>query len=305
MKCPACRCEDVVFKFKIREFPYFFCRGCRSLFIEPETLTPEVYKIYDQRYYENNAYEADDDKKGYPSYGDSEKTLKEGFRNKLQVIKKYCSSGTLLDAGAAYGYFLLSAQNDFQCSGLEVSEYAASVAREKYALDVVTGSLEKTAFSDAQFDVVTMWDIVEHIVNPSLALQEVYRILKPGGYLFISTDNAAHWLPRVLGRRWWALGAPYHVFHFSKQALDQVAVSIGFEQPRYHKDPRKYSVSEIIAHFGVSYGSSFLNYLGKLLHKIRVGNITINIARPEQFIAVIRKGDADLKSNMRCPPLKL
>ena len=65
------------------------------------------------------------------------------------------------------------------------------------------GDVELLDFVDKTFDVAVMWDVIEHLIRPVVALKELRRVLKPGGYLFVSTDDANHWLPRLLGRHWW------------------------------------------------------------------------------------------------------
>ena len=108
-------------------------------------------------------------------------------------------------------------------------------------MDVRQGSIEDTTpFANAFFDVVVMWDVIEHLMDPIKGLKEVHRILKPGGFLAISTDDAANWLPRLLGRHWWGLAAPLHLNHFSKKGL---AIAIqrvgGFEKVKNVRDKRE------------------------------------------------------------------
>ena len=115
-------------------------------------------------------------------------------------------------------------------------------------------------------------------------------MLKPEGYIFISTDDASNWLPRLLGSRWWALGAPLHLCHFSKQGM-----IIAFERAGNYdlvdlvSDLRQYSIPEVIEHFGVSYQSNFLARVGASLGRTFLGSWIINVKRPEQFITIARK----------------
>jgi hypothetical protein len=115
--------------------------------------------------------------------------------------------------------------------------------------------------------------------------------LKPGGYCFISTDDAACWLPRLLGRRWWAFAAPLHLCHFSKKGILFAAMAAGFTPPfpRFLTDRRKYYIPEIIKHFGVSYQKDILIRLGDYLSQTFLGKYPISVTRPEQFVAVLQK----------------
>jgi ubiquinone/menaquinone biosynthesis C-methylase UbiE len=154
---------------------------------------------------------------------------------------------------------------------------------------VRVGNIEKVDAPDESFDVVVMWDIIEHTIRPLTSLTEVARILKPGGYLFVSTDDAANWLPKILGKYWWSLGAPMHLCHFSKRGLTIACERAGLGVPIFFADPREYTLPEIIKHFGVSYGNSFLRTIGLTLEKSVVNTVVVRIARPEQFVAVVQK----------------
>jgi SAM-dependent methyltransferase len=247
-----------------------------------------VYECYSEDYYEANSATSKD-RKGSPSYREEYETLTASFRNKLEIVMQFVTGGVLLDAGAAYGYFLKVLPTVFHGQGLEISEYACRVAREQTLVNVQTGDIANAPFGDNIFDAVVMWDIIEHIIFPRKALEEVFRILKPGAYCFISTDDAGCWLPRLLGRRWWALAAPLHLCHFSKKGIVSAAVAIGFTPPRFFSDPRKYSISEIVKHFGVSYKKKTLIKIGDYFSETWIGKRSITVTRPEQFVAVLQK----------------
>jgi SAM-dependent methyltransferase len=181
---------------------------------------------------------------------------------------------------------LKAASPYYECFGLDVSDYAASVAREEYGMNVQVGDIGHAPFPDAHFDVVVLWDIIEHLIAPVDALREVNRLLKPGGHVLISTDDAANWLPRLLGNKWWALAPPMHLCHFSKAGMKAALERGGLHSKAFLRDPRRYGVAEVIKHFGVSYQSNFLLNLGGRMERNAVGQYVMHIARPEQFIAV-------------------
>ena len=287
--CLICESSEMSEVFRKGDYRYLRCRPCGMLLVDLQLASAEVFAHYSQAYYEAEDARAEEGRLGYPSYRNARDTLQASFADKLAVVLRYVRSGRLLDAGAAYGFFLLGASPHFECMGIDVSEYAASVARDEFGVNVRAGDIEQTGFPDAHFDAVVLWDIIEHLIHPVEALSEVGRVLKPGGWVFISTDDAAHWLPRLLGSHWWALAAPLHLCHFSKRGMAIAFKRAGLELKEIAKDPRRYSVAEVVKHFGVSYQSSFLTGLGTSMERKALGCLAINVTRPEQFIAIGRK----------------
>jgi len=288
-RCLICQSDQLNVAFRKEGFIYYRCRFCCSLMVDLTLAPAEVFSRYSEAYYEAAANGSTQQRRGYPSYRGAQDTLSSCFVDKLALLRQYVSSGHLLDAGAAYGFFLKAASPYFEGVGIDVSEYAASVARKEFGVNVQVGDIEQTGFPAGYFDVIVLWDIIEHLICPVRSLLEVTRILKPGGYVFISTDNAANWLPRLLGSRWWALAPPLHLCHFSKKGMRIVFQRAGLEINAFKNDRRRYSVAEIIKHFGVSCQSGFLTSLGNRMEKKAFGRLVLRVTRPEQFIAIGRK----------------
>ena len=287
--CPLCGMPVPEVKFLLQKFTYKKCLFCGALFVADELSSVNLAEYYSREYYEAEGSD-NKERRGYPSYMQLQESLEDSFRQKLQVVRRYMPSGRLLDAGAAYGTFLKVANEYYSGFGLEVSEYAAAVAREILQVDVKTGSIEKAPFPDAHFDVIVMWDIIEHLRNPVRALQEVHRMLKPGGICLVSTDDVTNWLVRLLGTAWWGLAPPLHLCHFSRKGMEIAFYRAGrFDKVRVERDWRNYGIAEIIKHFGVSYRNTSLTRLGARLGGTRLGRVSIKMARPEQFITVARK----------------
>jgi 2-polyprenyl-3-methyl-5-hydroxy-6-metoxy-1,4-benzoquinol methylase len=287
--CLLCDSTKLEPAFHKKGFAFFRCRACGTLQVDLHISDEEVFAHYSEAYYEADAAGTEEDRGGYPSYRGAQDTLTASFSNKVDIVRRFAPGGRLLDAGAAYGLFLKAASQYFEGSGLDVSSYAAQVAREEFGMDVNAGNIEKTGFPDAHFDVVVLWDIIEHLIRPVDAMREVARILKPGGHVFISTDDAANWLPRMLGSNWWAIAPPMHLCHFSKKGMNAAMQRAGLGLKAFTADPRRYSIAEIIKHFGVSYQSGFLTSFGTWMEKNSVGKFVFRVKRPEQFVAVGQK----------------
>lgn len=156
-----------------------------------------------------------------------------GMRRRCVRVEQHAgkASGAVLDVGCATGEFLdAMRERGWETVGVEFSDFAASYAREQLGLDVRTGSLANVRFDDGQFDVVTMWDVLEHVPDPSWTLGEIARILKPGGLLVAMTPNAAGLEARIFGRFWAGWDRPRHLHVFTPTVLQEYLNQAGFHE---------------------------------------------------------------------------
>jgi 2-polyprenyl-3-methyl-5-hydroxy-6-metoxy-1,4-benzoquinol methylase len=135
--------------------------------------------------------------------------------------------GRLLDVGCHIGVFLeLAAARGWAAQGVEPSRWAADVARDR-GLWVACETLRGSALPGGAFDVVTMWDVIEHFPDPAGELREVHRLLRPGGLVGITTMNVESFVARVLGPRWpWLM--QMHLYYFSVRTLRALLERCGF-----------------------------------------------------------------------------
>lgn len=153
------------------------------------------------------------------------------LRSRVRAVSRLAAGGSLLDVGCGSGGFLreISRLNRWQASGVEINGAMARFAREQLGLEVRQGTLEEAGFSKDAFDVVTMWDVLEHLHDPGAALTEVRRILKPGGWLLVSTPSAGSLDARLFGRYWIGLDMPRHLYVFSRKTLEAELRKAGLE----------------------------------------------------------------------------
>jgi len=148
--------------------------------------------------------------------------------SQVHLIQRYSQGTRLLDIGCAQGFFLFCAcKAGYTAKGVEVSQDAAEYARSEFGLDVVTKPFEELEFPQDHFDIVTLWQTLEHLPYPLMTLNEVHRILKPGGLVVVSTPNIEALPARVLGKRWWDVKR-LHVNQFSTTTLVDILARGGF-----------------------------------------------------------------------------
>ncbi len=141
------------------------------------------------------------------------------FERHLRPLEKIkAPPGKLLDVGAYTGVFVeIAAQHGWEACGIEPSHWAVEQARE-HGLHMIEGTLATSGLADGSLDVVTMWDVIEHVANPFGEVQQAYRLLKPGGLLVIHTMDIDSLFARLMGNRWpWLM--EMHIYYFSQRTL--------------------------------------------------------------------------------------
>lgn len=137
------------------------------------------------------------------------------------------ANGRLLDVGCAAGFFLAEARRYFDVRGVELSEYSSRFAREHLGLPVFTGSLAAAGFADASFDLITLWDVIEHVPDPFDVLRECRRLLRPSGHVVLTTGDIGSGYAMRSGPNWHLLAPPWHLYYFSRRTMASMAVRAG------------------------------------------------------------------------------
>jgi 2-polyprenyl-3-methyl-5-hydroxy-6-metoxy-1,4-benzoquinol methylase len=134
---------------------------------------------------------------------------------------------SLLDVGAYIGVFVeVALQAGWQAVGVEPSRWAATAA-QRQGLPVILGTQESPELQGRQFDVITMWDVIEHVDDPAGEIKRAYQLLNPGGLLVAHTMDIDSLTARLMGRRWpWLMDM--HIYYFSQATLAEMLRRQGF-----------------------------------------------------------------------------
>lgn len=155
----------------------------------------------------------------------------------LRVLKTHKSGGKLLDIGCATGDFIEVAQKmGFQSEGVEPSVWSSTIARKRGL--VIHQELLKD-FADQhldEYDIVTLWGVIEHFSDPAAEIQRIQKVLKPGGILAIWTGDASSITALVLGRKWWYWQGQ-HIQYFTHRSLKKLVSNAGFDHLETHTYP--------------------------------------------------------------------
>ena len=170
----------------------------------------------------------------YPSFDHSSaiypKVMPSAFLWRIRQIESRKKGGRLLDVGCGNGFFLAFAfERGWDCYGLDNSPGAIQAARQKLSDRVTLTTLLEACYSSDSFDVISLFEVLEHLPNPMDHLREIHRILKPGGWVCISVPNFASF-ERLIFRKWWVgLDAPRHLQQLTPQSLHFFLQEAGFD----------------------------------------------------------------------------
>ncbi|NLF40005.1 class I SAM-dependent methyltransferase [bacterium] len=152
----------------------------------------------------------------------------------LKSMIPYHGAGRIVDVGCGNGGWLLRLKNcGWDVHGVEIDGPAAAAAGAA-GVPCVRGTLHDAHFADGSFDVVRLHYVFEHLVNPGETLDEIRRILKPGGRCYIRIPNIDSLTFRLFGRHWFPLDIPRHVFHYTPRTFMRLAGQHGLAVTRVH-----------------------------------------------------------------------
>jgi 2-polyprenyl-3-methyl-5-hydroxy-6-metoxy-1,4-benzoquinol methylase len=191
------------------------CRTCGLQYVSPR-LRPDLIMA---------GYQDGSDERFVSQAAARERTFARG----LAILERYAPlRGRLLDVGTAAGSFIhVAATKGWDVYGCEPNRWLCEWGKSRYGLDLRVGSIGDQHYPDASFDVVTLWDVLEHAPDPRDLLRECGRVLKPGGLLVVNYPDIGSWIARAMGRRWVFL-LSVHLYYFTRQTMAELLTRVGF-----------------------------------------------------------------------------
>lgn len=229
--CPWCgnSTENLYMKVKDlfltqEEFELFQCDHCGLLFTMPRPAPDAIGKYYQSEEY----YSHQENTKGFiPRIYEKVKTF--NLKNKVKLAIGELPQGRLLDIGCGVGDFLLQVKRrGWEVMGIEPSEDAKIIASNRLGFKPLDPS-QYSSLTDQNFDVITMWHVLEHVDDLKFQTNELLRLLKPGGRLIIALPNYQSFDCQYYKNFWAAWDVPRHLNHFSKDCLCRVFPELGFQ----------------------------------------------------------------------------
>ncbi len=260
--CEACSGSRFAKIFTKLEHDFYRCSECGLERIDPQPSDATLAAIYGKHYYD-----------AWGLHGQEEivRGLKKStFRRNLEGIPG-AKRGKLLDCGAATGFLMeVAAEIGFDAYGVELSEYGAGEIAKRFGRDhVFQGEIEQATFAPGSFDVVTMYDYLEHVRDPERVLRRARELLAPGGVLSITTPSTGSFTHHVMGRHWSHYKLE-HLYYFGPDSLARLLERAGFH--RVH-DTRAWKTMNLryIHHQMETYPTPGLTLVARTMAKVLPG----------------------------------
>lgn len=182
------------------------------------------------------------------------------WKDRRKALSQHKSSGAILDLGCNSGAFLESLKGpDWNLYGVELSSETAKLAEARTGAQVFVGDIMDANFLPESFDVITCFDVLEHVYEPRKVIAKVKEWLKPGGIFYVLVPNIDSGEARAFRSYWYGLELPRHISHFSPASLKSVAVSAGLEVVSLQACPNsafepsaRYVFNDLLARIGIS-----------------------------------------------------
>jgi 2-polyprenyl-3-methyl-5-hydroxy-6-metoxy-1,4-benzoquinol methylase len=247
------------------------CRACGLQYISPRPMAPEIVE----------AYSKGDD---YP-YVSQVAARERTFIDAVAHIEKLLPGrGRILDIGTAAGAFLWAARRrEWQVEGCEPNQWLAEWGSRHYGIPIRTGEIFDQGFLPRSFDVVTLWDVIEHTPDPTRVLQTAAELIRPGGLVVINYPDIGSWLARALGRRWPFLSS-VHLYYFTRETMKSLLERHGFEVIEMRAHVQRLEVDYLLSR-GAAVSRLLSNSLQALARTLGLGKRQVPYWIGQTFVA--------------------
>jgi 2-polyprenyl-3-methyl-5-hydroxy-6-metoxy-1,4-benzoquinol methylase len=236
--CAVCGSDNFAVKYGIKDLQIVQCKTCSFVYVNPRIEDENLYTLYRKNYFSNPEI-------GYSDYSDHKDALVKTFEKRFTYIKPFLwKHENVLDIGCASGYFLdvLESKGWKGLEGIELDPDLANQLNLKYK--VYTQPIEKIT-PEKKYDLITLFDVIEHIPLLDEALENIKKSLDKNGIFAISTPNYNSWQRKLLSKRWPHFKPLEHIYYFSPETLEKILIRHKFQIIKTIPHGTYYSISYI------------------------------------------------------------
>ena len=208
--CRVCGSSNLTLHMAVAGETLDRCSHCGFVQVRDEPDDHTLHSIYSAAYFAHAKYR-------------DQRALAMEHQRRLDLMARFVSEGAkVLDAGCSIGDFVYSAKTKYEMYGIDISAAAIDQAQAKnpeLSDRLVAGRLENSGHANECFDAICLWDVIEHLWNPTAVVHDLLARLNPKGYLLISTPAIDAPIARMMGKYWAFMTPPEHLSFFTQKSF--------------------------------------------------------------------------------------
>ena len=219
-KCVVCKSTKFTNRYQI----LLECLNCGHIFSNRKLSYDEIKSLYDIDYFKGNEY---------LDYEKDKNIILKNFKLRIATLLKHIKkplNKSLLEIGCAFGFFIEVSQNHFnKIVGIDISSSAINYAKQNYKNTFLQGNFINHQFNNETFDVICMWDTIEHLNEPDKYIKKANNLLNRGGILALSTPDIGSIVAKFRKENWRMIHPPTHLHYFSSKTMCRLLENNNFK----------------------------------------------------------------------------
>lgn len=202
-----------------------------------ETDLKKDYAKFVKEFYSQGYYEGDPSRSAYADYEADKPLIVKNMRKFLSFIYHNKPRGKLLDVGCAFGYFVeLALAHGYDAYGFDASTFAANEAGKLVGIQrIKEGTIRSVSYPKNSFDIITLFDVFEHLQDPLGDMKKLSTLLKKDGVILIATGDTKSLAAKIFRRRWTFYIPPQHIFFFHRNNVRELLQKVGLRPLKWFR----------------------------------------------------------------------
>ena len=272
--CPLCSQQQAVLRYRFKGCAILRCRACGLMWLFPRPGLEQLHKVYDEGYYQNKEFFQKDGNKlyGYVDYLAERINKQYDYQRVVGRVKKMLPETAAgpeekprwLDVGCGLGFLMdVAFDQGFRVHGVEFNRSAIRYIQSKFTYPVEYGLVQELKFN-GRFEVVSLFDVIEHMEDPAGAMRFLRGIMAPNGVCVIQTMDSDSLMSRLIGKRLEDFRRTReHLYFFSRRSIARLLSESGWAVVDIRFVGHTFQIGDLIKRISV-YGA-WIDRLAKVL----------------------------------------
>jgi SAM-dependent methyltransferase len=292
LPCNLCGSDDpkVLFEAGVAQASRIVkCEQCGLMYASPRSKLPDQDEIaaYDPEFTKKTRENSRD------RYEKEEFQVRDYEDTRDYLRSAYPRRGRLLEIGCSMGFLLAKFRQDgWEVEGIEPNKGYCQFIEEYHGIKASPTILEEANWPDASVDVVVMLHVIEHVPDPHHTLEEIFRVLKPGGCLVVETPRYDSLMFKMLRHRERSVSCDGHIYFFTTETLREMCLRVGFQFQFVKYVGRSLNLARLLWNVGVMSKSKVAQrVLGKTTDLLWLNKVQLRLNARDMQRMVLMKGD--------------